>query len=106
MVRLGRIEALERNYLGDDRLWEGLRVIELSDVVVGDLFLRRIRKENRRTILRPLIGPLPVELRRIVRCVEEHLEQIAVRDLRRIVSDLHRFRVPGRPGTHDLVLRG
>jgi len=35
MVRLGRIEAFERNYLSDDWLRECFCLIQLSDVRVG-----------------------------------------------------------------------
>src|SRR5271163_1221987 len=53
MVVLGRVEAAEWNYLGNDRPRECVLLIELRDVVIGHLLLRVVRIENRRPVLRP-----------------------------------------------------
>ena len=47
VVGFRTVEALERNYLGDDRLAEDLGGVELGDVVGGDLLLPRIGEEDR-----------------------------------------------------------
>jgi len=78
MVGLGRIEAFEWNYLGDDWLRECFCMIELRNVCVGGLVLVRIGIKNRRPVLRPLIGPLLVELGWIVRGVKKYFKQIVV----------------------------
>src|SRR5579863_8341379 len=51
MIRLGRIEASERNCLGYDWLGERLFLIELRDVVVGHLLLFVVRIEDRGPVL-------------------------------------------------------
>lgn len=51
MIRLGRIEASERNYLGYDWLGKRLFLIELRDVVVGHLLLFVVRIEDRGPVL-------------------------------------------------------
>ena len=60
--------------------------------------------EDRRAVLRADVGSLLVELRRIVRDREEDLEQLAVRDARRVVDDLDRLGVTGPAGADDLVV--
>ena len=51
------------------------------------------------------VGPLLVELRGIVRDGEEDLQQLAVRDARRVVDDPDRFGVTCPARADDLVLR-
>ena len=46
MVGLGRIEALERSHLGDDRIGERFRVGELRDVSVGVPFDSRSYRKS------------------------------------------------------------
>jgi hypothetical protein len=58
MVSFGRKKTFERNHLRNDWLGEYLCLIELSDVRISDLFLIRIRIEDRRAVLRARIGPL------------------------------------------------
>src|SRR5580693_5871000 len=69
----------------------------------GGFLLRRM-KENRRAILRPEVGPLSIDLRRIV-YAPEHLEQSLKTDLRRIERNLHDLSVPGLVGANILVRR-
>ncbi len=64
-----------------------------------------VHGKDRRSILRAVIGPLHVQLRWIVRHGEEHLQQLAVRDLGRVVGDLHGLRVPRAARADDLVVR-
>ena len=52
------------------------------------------------------IGALPVLLRGIVGHRKEYLQELAVSDLSRIVSDLDRFGVAGEAGADDLVMGG
>src|ERR1022692_4137501 len=60
VIFLGRIKAVERADLGDDRLLENLRVAELLDVSFGDALLFRILAKDRGTVLRAAVGALPV----------------------------------------------
>ncbi len=53
----------------------------------------------------PRSGPLPVQLRRVVRDREIDLQQLAVSDLRRVVGDLHRLGVARRAAADRLVVR-
>ena len=50
---------------GDDRGIEDFGIVELTDVGLGDLFLRFILREDGRPVLGSYIGPLPVELGRV-----------------------------------------
>src|SRR5262249_58950301 len=51
-------------------------------------------------------GPVPVELRRIVRDGEVDLQDPTIADALRIKTDADGFGVAGRAGTDRLVLRG
>jgi hypothetical protein len=95
MVLLGGIEGLQFHNLGHNRRMEDPRLIQLLDIRFRDPLLRWVRVENNRPVLRTYIGSLPVELRRIVRDVEENLQQLPIRDLARIVGDLNRLNVAG-----------
>ena len=66
MVALGRIEARQRRDLRHDWRAEHAGGIELMDVGVGNLRLRRVRREQLRAVLRADIGALTVELGRVV----------------------------------------
>src|SRR5215467_10551856 len=91
VVSLRWVKARERGYLGDDRLLEDLRFIELLDIRLGDAFLLIVLVEDCRAVLVAVIRSLPVQLRGIVRDAEEDLEQRAVGDLRGIVGDFDRL---------------
>src|SRR5512132_323281 len=107
VIILGRIELVERCNFGDDRLAEQLCRIELRNVAFGEFLLFRSGVEDRRTILRTDVGTLPVQLRRVVCNGKENLEEIGIRDLRRIVGDLHSLGVTRRTGAdHHVVRRG
>jgi hypothetical protein len=104
VVLLSRIERLQFHHLGHDRRTEYPRPIQLSDIRFGNSLLFRIGIEDGRPVLRAYVMPLPVEFSRIVRHAEEHLQQLSVRDLPRVVRHLHRFRVSGLPGADNFVV--
>src|SRR5262245_26584499 len=104
VIGLGREERrLHRAGLGDDRALVNLRRIELRDVVLRDLRLRLGLRDNLRAILRTGVGPLAVELRRVVRDREEDLQDLAVGNLLRVKRYLHGFGVAGAPRADGLV---
>src|SRR3546814_6276981 len=70
----------------------GVRARQLRDIRSRRLLLRCRLREDRRTIARPAIRPLPVELRGIVRDREIDAQQRAVAHSGRIVGDPDRFR--------------
>ena len=80
VVGLGRIERLQRHDRRHDRPREDLRVSQLLDVRRRDLLLLVVDVEDRRAILRAVVRPLPIQLRRVVRDGEEDLQQLAVGD--------------------------
>src|SRR5580698_5503306 len=102
VIRLGWIEALQRDYLGHDRTGKNLRLIQLRNVGFGNPFLLIVGVENRRAILGPAVRTLPVQLRGIVGHGEKHPQQLAVGNFRRIVNNLHRFGVAGLPTADHL----
>lgn len=106
MMLLGRIERLQGHNLRDDRPTEDLRISQLLDVRFGDTFLLGVRVEDRRAVLRPNIRTLPVELCRIVGDLEEHLQQLSVRNLPRIVGDLDRLSMAGPSRAHQIIVSG
>ena len=97
MIRLGLVETIERGDLRHDWRVKSLRLVQLLDVRLCDSLLIFVRIKNRRAILRAGIWALPIQFRRIVRDGEEHLEQLAVRNLRRVVSDFDRLGMSGLP---------
>ena len=78
MVILGRVEGPIGLDLRDDRRVEDACLIELSDIALGDPRLLRIRREDRRSILGADIGPLAIELGRIMGDREINLQDAAV----------------------------
>src|SRR6185369_11966257 len=61
-------------------------------------------KENRRAVLRAIVRPLPVHLRRIMH-LPERIQQFLVADLLRIKRYLHHLGVPGLVRANILVCR-
>ena len=61
----------------------------LRDIGARRITLRGIIGIDGRTVLAAMVRPLPVELGRIVHHREEHLQQLPVADLRRVIADLH-----------------
>ena len=67
MVGLRIVEALQWDYLSDDRSWEDSRCIELSDISRGNPVLLPAGVKDGSTIRGAHVGALPVQLRGIVR---------------------------------------
>ena len=103
MVALGGEELVELSHFRHDRTREILCLGQLIDVRGRFLFLSVVAIEDRRAILRADVRPLAIELRRIVRDGEEHLEQFAVRHDRRIVHDANRLGVAGLAGADVFI---
>jgi hypothetical protein len=95
VVGLGLVESFESGDLGDDRAAKEFRLIQLSDVAFGDALLLRAPVEDSRAVMFTDVGPLPVQLGRVVRDGKEDLEEPAVRDPRRVVGDANGLGVPG-----------
>ena len=105
VISLGGIERREGTDLGDDRVRINLGLTELLDVRLRHALLVVVGEKDRRAILRAVIRPLAVQLRRVMRDRKEDPQQLAIGDLRRIVGHLDRFRVPGHAGADHLVVR-
>ncbi|MNI55897.1 hypothetical protein D3C73_1108750 [compost metagenome] len=105
MVALGRVEALATAHLGNDRRTVAARLAKLADVGAACCLLARVIDEDRRAVLAAVIGPLAVELGRVVHHREEHLHQLSIADLARVVVHLHRFGVAGA-ATADALIAG
>src|SRR5580700_8451350 len=106
MVVFGREEFLAGLDLGDDRRVERMRLVELTDIGLGDLCLFRIEGEDRRAVLGADVRALAVQFGRIVRHREINLQNAAVADLPRIIGNAYRLRVTGAARTYGFVLRG
>src|SRR5579872_961394 len=61
-------------------------------------------KKYRCAILLAVVGPLPIELRRIV-VLPKDVQEIAIRDLIRVKCNLYNFRVPSLIRA-DVLIRG
>src|SRR6266849_415543 len=86
--------------LGDDRLLEvALRLLLRPE---GLLLLLGVVREDDRAVLVREVGALAVQRRRVVH-VPERVQQLRVRDLRRVVSDLDGLGVAG-PSRADLLV--
>src|SRR5437667_298810 len=64
------------------------------------------RVEDRRAVLRAAVVPLSVLRRGIVHAEEPLLEQVGVRQLRRVEDDAYRFGVAGPAAVHVAVRGG
>src|SRR5579864_6604309 len=93
VIILGGIKRLQRNDASDDRLRVDFSGVELGDVGFGDFLLLGSSVENRRAILRAVVGALAVEFRGIVAHGEKDQENLAVGDLRGIEDDFDGFGV-------------
>src|SRR6185312_9353487 len=76
----------------------------VGDGLARDACLLIRVRENDRAVLRPDVAALSI-LRRWIVNREEHVEQIAIRDLRRIVRDLYDFGVASIAAAH-FAIRG
>src|SRR5215813_1976301 len=103
MVGLGGVEGAESVHTSDDGPGECLALLELGDVRLRDPPLRFVGVEDAGSILAADIGSLAVELGGIVDNREVDLEHLAIRQLFRIETDLHRLGMPGPAPAHRLV---
>src|SRR5262249_52384285 len=92
MVLFGLVERSGRHDLGRDRLLEALLDRRLRGLRQRPLFLAAI--EDRAAILVAVVAELTI-LRQRIDVVPEHVEQLVIAHLGRIVHDLHRFGVTG-----------
>ncbi|GEM_PF-7077349 len=72
-----------------------MRLVEFGDVGCGDTLLCVVHGKNLGPLLGAFVGPLPVQLRRVVGHGRIDLQQVAEGDLLRVESDLYRFGVAG-----------
>src|SRR5215216_6213586 len=84
VVVLREREGARRRDLGDDRTLPRAALVDLLLHLLGDLLLRVRGVEDRRPVLAPHVVALPVLRCRVVHLEERSLEELAVRDLRRI----------------------
>src|SRR5262249_17812847 len=92
MLRFGLPERPGRADLGDDLARPQSGRVDVGDRVLRDPLLLIAGVEDRRAIARPDVVSLTVLRRRVVN-LEEELQQVAVRSLRRIEDDLDRLSV-------------
>src|SRR5262249_1356916 len=78
MVGFGRIERAERRHLSDDGVRPYLCLRQQCDVTLRRSLLLVVRVPDGRAILRTTIRSLVVELRRVMRNGEEHLQQLFI----------------------------
>src|SRR5258708_12015882 len=101
MVGLGRIKGLQRYQLSHNWTRKDFGPVQLRDVRLGNSLLFIVTVEDGRTNLPAGYLSLTLKLRGIVRDGEEDSKKLSVGDLRRIVSDLHRFSMAGATLTHQ-----
>src|SRR5215207_3373614 len=94
MVILGDKELGKWDHLCRHRSCESLRPIDCADESLSGLLLIRIGIEDHRTILRPDVRPLPVDLGRIVSNSKENVEKLNIGYRLRVETDLDRLRMP------------
>ena len=87
MIPFGRVKRMTRLDLGNDGTVEGVRLIELINIGLGDLCLLRVNGKDGRAILRADIGSLTVEFRTIVSDREIDLENLGIADRSRVKGD-------------------
>ena len=105
VIGLGEVEALEGFDGGDDGAGEGLGVVELLDVGLGDAFLVVVFVEDGAAVLGAAVGALAVEGGGVV-AGEEDAEELAVGDFRGVVGDADGFGVTGVAVADALVVGG
>jgi hypothetical protein len=101
VMRFRRIKLLQRHDLRNDRHTG----CQLPDIGSSDLLLLGAGVKNCGAVLTADIGALTVELGRVMRDADEHMQQLPVGYLRRIECDAHGFRVPRVAQAHDVVMR-
>ena len=104
MIGLGLVEGLERHDLGNDPFVEDVGLVQLVDECLGYPLLLIIGVEDRRPVLPAGVGSLTVELGRIMRDGEKHLEDLAVTDAARVIDDLDGLGVVRGAGRDRLIV--
>src|SRR5262249_40855818 len=94
VILLGGKERLEWFERRNDRTRKGFGGGQFLDRRLGGPLLIVVRVEHRRAILRSHVGPLAVQLGRVV-SVEENVEEPLIADPPWIVSDADGLGVPG-----------
>src|SRR5262245_22572733 len=102
VILLGIVERCRRHDLGLDRLLEALGDLSLRCVRQGPLLLAVI--VDRAAVLVAVVAELAI-LRQRVDVVPEHVEQLLVAHLGRVVDDLDRLGVSGA-AARDLLIAG
>src|SRR5262249_15103834 len=102
MVLFGFVERAGRHDCGLDRLLEALLNRRLRGFRQRSLLLAMI--EDRAAVLVAVIAELPI-LRQGIDVVPEHVEQLVIAHLGRVVDDLYRFGMPGA-AVRDLLVAG
>src|SRR5438046_190013 len=102
VVLLRRVEHLESDDGGDDRVIPHLLGLELTDHLLHDRLLLRRVVEHGRTVLGADVRSLAVQSRGVVDG-EEDVQQVAERYHRRVERDLYDLGVTGRSSAHVLV---
>src|SRR5262249_53156632 len=92
MVLLGFVERAGRHYCGRNVLLESVRNRSLRGLRQRALLVAVI--EDRAAVLVAVVAELPI-LRQRIDVVPEHVEQLLIAHLGRVVHDLHRFGVAG-----------
>src|SRR5229473_3589854 len=104
VIFLGAIERGRRGDLGDDGPAKASGGLRLFFRFARGRFLFGRMEENRRAVLRAGIGPLAVELRRVVD-LPENSQKLFVTQLCRVKRHLYNFGVTGPVCAHVLVRR-
>ena len=98
------VKRLEWDHLGYDLPAKNFSLVQLLNIGLRDPLLFIVRVEDYRPILCAGVGPLPIQFSGIMRDRKEHLEQLTIGDLGRIVSDADRFGMTGCPRAYRVVL--
>src|SRR3989338_5515572 len=88
------VEVAGRQNFGDNLFFEPAGIGQRFFRFFRQLLLLRVMIENGRAVLRPAIGELPIGVGR-GDLPPEDVQEVGVRNLRRVVSDLHRLAVSG-----------
>src|SRR6476646_9409061 len=88
MIFLLPIERLQRRHFRHDRARKYLGRLQLIDVGLTNASLFFGGEEDDRSVLRTLVWSLPIELSGVVSDGKEDLQELTIRNLRRVVHNL------------------
>ena len=91
MIGFRWIEHIQWLHLRHDRSTENLRLIQLIDICLSNPLLIGAVEKDCRAVLRPDIRPLPIQLGRVVGDREKDLQNLSVRNLPGIETNLDSF---------------